>query len=479
MNIISYRGPGMAGGVSAALERIWNSESSYADSHWAYLSDREIKYLSHNKINNAEINSIANLSSDFIDKHYRFCNEFLWPVLHDLPQYANFCPHNFQAYKSFNETFAWLIIRAGLSGDSFVQDYQMALVPSLLKDHLPGATSLFWHIPWPKNVSTDHLEPMRYVAEKMLAANTIGFHTQEYVDNFLRFVRQYLPNISPEILKSKNIIAHPLGVDFNYWSSLVALHESLKLNLPVQDIPFILSVDRADYTKGVNERLDAIDIFFEQFPNWQEKISFVQVTGKTRKNIAAFDNYWQNCQTKAQALNEKWLRKNNNIFWQPLIWIEDSLTSLDLAGLYLKTKVMLVNPIRDGLNLTAKEFVACQKFDNSFYDPGVLVLSTGAGVVHEYNSEAIVIESGCPQEMANAIMTALSLSSFEKAYRMKALKDRLKANSLMNWWNTFADSKTAVPSITVAEAITDVYTSAAQATKEEPLVYAVANRASR
>lgn len=463
MHIVSYRGPGMAGGVSAALARAWDTNLG-SGTQWWHLKHHELNVASGP---DAPANYVADIPAEVIEGHYRFCNEFLWPVMHDLAELARFVPQDYYYYQTFNHTLGWCILRAHAEdpqADFFVQDYQMALLPQFMRANAGFRSVVFWHIPWPKSVREDHAPYVAAIARGLLNAQALGFHTEEYAENFLNFVQQHcseygcdreslvayqkdsvqpafaagggyaLHNIrvgrqSSEMYRhATRMIVAPLGIDFDHWSSLSAQQDNTVWHPALVRTPFVLSVDRADYTKGVSNRIRAVDRFFESHPEWIGKIVFAQVCGKTRAGLDPFENYWNESRALHHELTARWSTDT----WQPLLWIEKSFSTPELALAYRTAAAMLVNPVRDGLNLTAKEYVACQG-----KRPGVLVLSQGAGAWHELGSHSVEARPDDSIQMADAIHQSLSMSSHERAWRMAILKERVRSNTLNKWWHRF------------------------------------------
>ena len=197
----------------------------------------------------------------------------------------------------------------------------------------------------------------------------------------------------------------------------------------MKDTKLVLSVDRADYTKAVLERLLIIDRFLSENFLWQGRVSFLQIAGRSRAGLPAFDQYWDKCHHLANAINERW-RTNN---WQPVKWVEEPLPAQDLSTLYRHADTMLVNPVRDGLNLTAKEFIACQQ-----ENPGVLLLSEGAGAWQELGKYALSANPLHVHATADSLVRALSMSSLERRWRNAHLKQLLKQNPLDKWLQKIA-----------------------------------------
>jgi trehalose 6-phosphate synthase/phosphatase len=397
---------------------------------------------------------VKKLSEELIAGHYHFCNDFIWPLMHDLPQHVSFNPVHQDHYREFNIRFADLIQYEHQPGRCyFVQDYQLASVPRFLS--LFGARSeVFWHIPWPCHVPSEFVGPLSEIVRSLLRADVLGFHTHEYARRFMEFVWQYLPEFGvdgqnmfvqrvdlcgDDLSRRRGVVTsggfrgtrlavQPLGINVNDWNSMADSPDLVKLPDYVSK-QFVLSVDRADYTKSVSERMDMVLAFFRQFPHLKEQLTFVQVCGRTRPGLRAFDRYWDECRTKYELVNEE-LRTGD---WQPVCWLEKSLTPKQLASLYQSAAAMLVNPVKDGLNLTAKEFVACSR-DN----PGVLLLSDGAGAWHELGRYALKVDPHDIELSVESLQRALSMGRSERQLRMDLMKAEVEGNPMDQWWAMFS-----------------------------------------
>jgi trehalose 6-phosphate synthase/phosphatase len=438
MNILSYRGPSTAGGVSSALARIIETCVD-SDPRWWYISESSVETRTSAY---AAPEELCKIPKEVIDGHYAYCNSFIWPVLHDLPQHATLNMVDRQFYQQFNTRFARNIMRSRqlVSKKCFVNDYQLALATGLIAKSQSMHIILFWHVPWPSMVTPAHAPYLAEIAQGLLGAKRIGFHTEEYATNFLRFVETYLPAYkvdsgSRSIANPKNpgqateLVALPLGLDYRFWLETTAESTPIHKDLDVRaQIPgrFVLSVDRADYTKGVFERMEAIDQYFTLNPHRIGKITFVQVCQPTRIGLPAFDAYWQKCRDKSHELNARWQQGS----WQPVSWIDKPVPPKVLAWLYSKAEAMLINPVRDGLNLTAKEFAVCST-------NGALILSRGAGVWHEIGENVVALQNLSANEMATQIEASLTMPQVEKQLRLKQMKKTISANSLRVWWQNF------------------------------------------
>lgn len=446
--MLSYRGPCAPGGVSNALTRIHQRLENSLD--WWYLNGNDLQRRS-SRLDQ----TISSIDETMRINHYRYCNNFLWPVLHDLHLLANYSDSERECYNRFNATVAaWLREYPGASQGCFVNDYQFALVPNLLLGR--ERSNVFWHIPWPKHVREEHIDALTEIAVGLLGGSVIGFHTREYLDNFIQFVginlKQFEIDLGSDsialrsgklsLIRTTQLVVAPLGLDDRCWRELARR----KVCDPGvgQPIPYVLSVDRCDYTKGVVERLDAIDWFFEHHPQWQKKVYFLQIGSRSREGLPEFDRYWQLCHERADAIKLRWATDD----WQPLVWIETPKYAEELASLYAGAEVMLVNPLRDGLNLTAKEFVACQSSR-----PGILALSSDAGVWQEFKDGCVTVEPRDSSLFASTIAQCLEMSETEKYRRSYVLRQRLESNTIWDWWRNFTEHWSACEGSEVAEKV--------------------------
>jgi trehalose-6-phosphate synthase len=228
------------------------------------------------------------------------------------------------------------------------------------------------------------------------------------------------------------LLVHPLGIDFEFWTELRDSCKEEEMDprlVKIGNSKFVLSVDRVDYTKAVLDRLLIVDRFFETHPEQIGQVTFVQVCGRSRPGLPAFDQYWHACRSLLGAVNNRWKVGD----WKPVDWIEHSLSPKDLSYLYSKADCMLVNPVRDGLNLTAKEFIACQGSD-----PGVLLLSPGAGAIHELGDYALPAAPGDRDGTVASIAQSLVMPLKERQHRALKMKTILVSNQLSHWWTAFS-----------------------------------------
>ncbi|MBS1953310.1 MAG: trehalose-6-phosphate synthase [Cyanobacteria bacterium SZAS-4] len=434
MRMLSYRGPDAPGGVSNALTQLFAKDGG--KSEWWYFVDADLRRQTLTQTEHA-ISAVTELLKV---NHYRYCNNYLWPLLHDLPQFAHFDELEHQSYRSLNAHVAARLRENPTDDELFVNDYQFALIPHFVA--ADKRCAVFWHIPWPQQVQEEHVTALAEIAVGLLGSSNLGFHTQEYSNNFLAFVETHLSQyqvdfgnscVNSKFAKSNSapptkVLVAPLGLDLNGWNSLSRLRAASEQR---QQCPFILSIDRCDYTKGIIERLDAIDSFYEHYPQWRTKVCFLQLGTRSRQGLPEFDRYWRRCRERAAAINNRWSTKQ----WNAVVWVDEPACHEDLAALYSQAEVMLVTPVRDGLNLTAKEFVACQHAA-----PGVLAISQNAGVWHEFKDGSVTVDISDSRKFAETIADCLEMNETERYRRNHILKERLRGNTLESWWAKFLDS---------------------------------------
>ncbi|MBY0546464.1 MAG: trehalose-6-phosphate synthase [Candidatus Obscuribacterales bacterium] len=443
MNILSYRGPIGPGGVSGSLSHMFDRHAKSNDTWW-YMAGQSM--VAQRKTALAP-ETICRIPDSIVSGHYRYCNNFLWPVLHDMPKHAQFDLSDKASYAELNLAISCNTVAAASNssrGQYFVHDYQLALLPEYLSAFCPANATMFWHIPWPEEVEDRYVPHIKELASSLLNASQIGFHTAEYASNFRRFVTSNFFDCSVEegkgalrivrkqeqsgLTRATALLVHPLGIDFDRWTQLS--NESGENGLPDSfnsNSTFILSVDRADYTKGIIERLKAIDLFFEKNAQWLTKVQFLQVTQRSRTGLPAFDSYWSECTTLAAQINNRW----RNDEWAPIVWLTEPLDMPTLARLYRSATALCVSSVRDGLNLTAKEFIACSGADSK-----VILLSSHAGVWDELQRYVLTLAPSSPLQVSEQFLAALNMSCDDRKENFQRMRKIISENSTSSWWQS-------------------------------------------
>jgi trehalose 6-phosphate synthase/phosphatase len=376
------------------------------------------------------------------DFYNGFSNSTLWPLFHYFPSLVENKKEYFEAYRKINQLFANKILEFVEPGDViWVHDYQLMLLPQMLREKLPDAAiGYFLHIPFP-SYEIFRLMPTNWkkpILEGMLGADLVGFHTHEYVQHFLQSAKMILKvesqfnNIQYKDRLIKTDL-FPIGIDYEKFreacidETIVEIGTSLEERFFNQKL--IFSVDRLDYTKGLNYRLDGFELFLNQYPKWREKVVFILNVIPSRDAIQTYSEKKGSIEEKVSTINGKF----STLHWQPLIYRYNHLTFEELCALYQVADVALITPLRDGMNLVAKEYVA------SCIDKGVLILSELTGAANELN-EALLVNPTDIDEVASAIDSALNMPLVEQRSRLSYMQRRLKNYDVFKWMDEFLDS---------------------------------------
>lgn len=381
------------------------------------------------------------LSDELVEGYYYgFSNRVLWPLCHGGIWKTEYANRNWARYQQANEKFADAVIeRADSTSTVWFQDYHFSLAPRAVRDSVPDAFLMhFWHIPWP-GVNTFRTCPQQgELLDGLLGNDLLGFHIEQYRENFLECVDECLDEAvvarDDGTVRYRNhtttVRAFPMGIDEgairrastgqenSFWDGFRDEYDI------APDSKIVVGVDRLDYTKGIVERLDALERLWVTEPEWRENLVYVQKADESRSRIPDYQNLQQNVEDAVTRINDRFATDD----WRPVVYIDDWLTEDELAGLYRHGDVLLVSALRDGMNLVAKEYVAAQTGD-----PGVLVLSNQAGAHEELGEDAIVINPHDTDEFATTIETALTMDETERQERLAALQRQVRENDLDAW----------------------------------------------
>lgn len=374
--------------------------------------------------------------------YYGFSNQTLWPLSHIVYTRPVFKEKDWQMYKKVNKKFANTVFEEiKRSGNKktlvWIQDFQLALVAKYIKEINPKIIcAYFWHIPWP-NPEAFRICPFREdIIEGILANDLVGFHIRYHVDNFIETVeREIEAKIDKErtsVIKEGHetlVRAFPISVDFEYISNQVSSEaigkraEKLKRNLSLENKIVLLGCDRIDYTKGIPERLVAFDRFLDTFPEYKEKIVFVQIGAVSRILIKAYKDINNEINQLTKEINCK--HSTNN--WAPIIFSKEFVPYEDILAFYRLADVIIISSLHDGMNLVAKEYIS-SKFDNK----GALILSQFTGSARELQ-EALFINPYDIKEFVDTIKAVIDMPQAEKEKRMKILRDIVRENNIYKW----------------------------------------------
>ncbi len=387
------------------------------------------------------------LTASEVSRYYEgYSNRVLWPLCHYMLDRIPRQDRDWEVYRKVNERFADLVARHYQPGDTiWVHDYQLMLVPGLLRQRLPGARiGYFHHIPFPSSEIFSTLPRRHELLKGLLGADLIGFHTVGYVRHFSgALVRQLgLDTDIDRIIwegREVRVGAFPMGIDAEAFETLAndagVLQEVENTRRRAHDQRILLGIDRLDYTKGIPRRLLAVQRVLERQPSLRGHLRFIQVAVPSRTQVEAYATYRETVDELVGRINGLYGTVHN----APVHYLYRSFNEKQLVGLYRAADVMLVTPVRDGMNLVSKEFCAARPDED-----GVLVLSEFAGAAAELSS-ALIVNSYDVEAMADAIERALEMPEVERRERMRALRVQVKLHDVHWWTSSFLDRLQSLP----------------------------------
>lgn len=372
--------------------------------------------------------------------YYGFANSALWPLCHVAYRRPIFREEHWDAYREVNQLFADRVAEEVRDERAFlfIQDYHFALLPRMLRQRCPQAIiAQFWHIPWP-NPEVFRICPWRHeILDGMLGNDILGFHIRYHCENFIATVDRELEarpdrELTAVVFRGHmtKIRAFPISIDFEEISRRAGSPETKRLAAIVRrkyrlsDHCILgLGADRIDYTKGIPERLDAIDLLLERYPQYRGRLVFFQAGVPSRTQIEEYGRLSEEVEHRVKAINQKYGRGT----WQPIVFAREHLDLSRLLALYRMARFALVTSLHDGMNLVAKEFVAAQTDGN-----GVLLLSQFTGAAREL-TDAIIINPYSPDEVAERIRDAIEMNPIEMRRRMGRLREHVRENNIYKW----------------------------------------------
>lgn len=373
-----------------------------------------------------------------------FANSALWPLCHLLIQHFEFHQEHWECYQSINARFANAVyeetLRAGAVPQVWVQDYHFALVPAELRRLAPDVfIHHFWHIPFPP---PDMLRLLPTGVPEALLRGLLGndlleFHTDRYAHNFLGCVREFLPDVqvrgeSMRVLvdgRTVSLGVFPISIDVGAFERLALSEDSdarasaLRHRYARGGRALGISVDRLDYTKGIPERLRALDRLWNDSPELRGRFTMIVVATPSRTELLPYQNLESDVLGTVREINQKYGTDD----WEPIVLVHENVHAELLASIYRAADLCLVSSLQDGMNLVAKEFVASQVDEH-----GVLVLSQFTGAAEEIE-EAVLINPFDIASIAGAIRTALEMDLGERRRRMRAMRAQLRRSTIFDW----------------------------------------------
>ena len=376
-----------------------------------------------------------------------FCNKTIWPLFHYFPLLTGYEKKFWQDYIYVNYRFCEIILRYYRHGDLiWIHDYHLMLLPEMIREAIPEAMiGFFLHIPFPSYEIFRMLpsEWRKKILEGLYGADLIGFHTFDYRTYFLRSTLNILgltDHMGEVIFRNRlvKVDAFPMGIDYHKYHSAAnrkpVRNEIAKISANFSSEKIILSLDRQDYTKGILNRLAAYEYFLQENPQWIKRVTLILVVIPSRVGVESYQSIKSQIDEMVGRINGTYA----SLDWQPIHYQYRSLTHAELIALYNYSDIALITPLRDGMNLIAKEFVAARTNKK-----GVLILSEMAGVAHEMD-DAVIINPNNMEEISQAISLSLEMPPEEQERRISSLQRRVKLYNIFKWAEDYTSSLLAV-----------------------------------
>lgn len=433
-----------ASGLVTALEPIMRACSGVWVAHGSGTADREtVDRGDHVRVPPGEesysIRRVWLTEEEQQGYYYGFANEGLWPLCHVAHARPLFRAEDWRYYKAVNQKFADAVCSEVDTGDPIilVQDYHFALAPAMIRKRLPAATVLtFWHIPWPNDERIGICPWRDELLEGLLGSSIVGFHTQVHCNNFLNSVDRYLEARidradNAVVRQGRHTLVRPYPISLEWPVHWVEASPSpaecraqvwRDLGLP-KDALLGIGVDRLDYTKGVEERLLAVERLLEKHPQYLGRFVFVQLAAPSRTKIARYQELNEAVEQLAERINQRFGDRD----YKPILLLRSHHEPPEVFRYYRAAHVCYVSSLHDGMNLVAKEFVAARTDLR-----GVLVLSEFTGAAREL-TEALIVNPYDLEGSSEALATALTMPADEQRDRMRSMRAFISQFNIYRW----------------------------------------------
>lgn len=438
------------GGLATGMKSV-HAEGDGIWVGWSGIPEDNLNSSLSKKINKeikkAKCLAVGLNNKDIEDYYEGFSNKALWPLFHYFMEYTNFEQQEWEAYKRVNQKFADVVLDTIEDGDTvWIHDYQLLLLPQLIKDKRPNTTiGFFLHIPFPSYEIFRTFPWRKEILKGMLGADLLGFHTYDYERHFLSSIKRILRlDVNFNLINYKDrrikVDSFPMGIDYDKFYDAATeqsgkpkekseLYQRLQAHNN-ENKKLILSIDRMDYTKGIPNRIKAFEYFLDKYPQYKENVRLIMLAVPSRSNVPQYKKLKRETDELVGRINGKF----STVSWTPIWYFYRALPFSDLIDLYISSKVALITPIRDGMNLVAKEYVATR-----INKDGVLILSEMAGASKEMNG-ALLINPNSFEDFANNLDRALCMPIEEQQKRMTSLQKRVKRYNVEKWATEFLKS---------------------------------------
>jgi len=385
--------------------------------------------------------------------YYGYSNEVIWPLFHDLQNFCNFEPAFWQTYKAVNERYAETIAQHCERDDFiWVHDYHLMYVAQALRERgVSAALTFFLHIPFPPYDIFAKLPQQQRLLRALLQFDLLGFQTRRDLRNFLQCVRRVMPKAAVHTVAGLHLIrvekreirvgSFPIGIDFESFEKGAASQEVARraeqLRAAFPGCQLVLGVDRLDYSKGIPERLRALRDALERHQELRGRVVLIQIVAPSRVEIPKYHEFKQRIDGLVGEINGRFSTGT----WLPVQYHFRSLDRDDLLAHYRACEIALVTPLKDGMNLVAKEYCAC-RIDKS----GVLILSEFAGAAEQLKRSALLVNPYDVEQVADTILKAFRMSKAQRSTRMKRMRQLISNENVFSWVNSFFAAASRPPS---------------------------------
>ncbi len=392
---------------------------------------------------NVDLHAV-DLEPDLVEGYYHgFTNRTLWPLFHDLVVQPVIDRSWWRSYVTvtsrFADTVSEVIAASPTQPTVWIQDYHLLLLPHLLRERFPELRiGVFLHIPFPAPELFARLPWRESLLGGMLAADSLGFHTEQYRDNFLRTVQRVMPDatvLGDSVIREDGrrvrAVSHPISIDTDEFADLArdpaTDREVEALREQFGDRKVLLGVDRLDYTKGIRHRLQAIELLLEQRPHLRGRFVFIQIAVPSRDDVEEYRRLRTQVETEVGRINGRFTEPGHDV---PVHYLHRSIDRTRLAAYYRLADVMCVTPLKDGMNLVAKEFVTVRDATDG---DGVLVLSEFCGTAHEFGHDAIRCNPFDVEGLATLMEGALDLKPDDRKGRLARMAQVVRDHDVFRW----------------------------------------------
>ncbi len=430
-------GKGNQGGLAVALSATLRASGGI----WFGWSGEETEtFTGQIAFNNSQgvTTATIDLEPQDTEEYYNgFANRTLWPIFHDRIDLAEFERQFEGGYARVNQRFADTLLPLVEADDLiWVHDYHLIPLGQELRARgLTNRIGFFLHTPWPSARLLLALPSHREIVAALFAYDVIGFQARPWIESFLYYVREHFPeaDVAQDDTiriggRTVRVIHCPIGIDAQDFIERAGSDEAQEARAAMleslRERSLIVGVDRLDYSKGLEERFLGYERFLAEHRDFHDKVSFLQIAPPSRGEVDSYQDIRQTLETLSGHINGEFA----SAYWVPLRYVNRGYQRTELAGIFRAAKAALVTPLRDGMNLVAKEYVAAQDPE----DPGVLILSRFAGAADQL-VDALLVNPFSPEELAEAIEAALDMPRAERIRRWQAMMENIRREDV-NWW---------------------------------------------